>query len=680
MKIGTYYYPEQWPRDEWERDFDLMAKMGLQIVHMGEFAWFDLEPSPGEFNFGWLDDCCRMAVERDMDIILCTPTAAPPIWASEQDRGVLPIDKAGRPYEHGGRRHYNPLSPGYREATQRIVQALADHYGDHERVIGWQIDNEFSTTLHGGVGGFDQSEVTRRAFQDWLRRKYEGDIAKLNAAWGNQFWTQHYRDFGEIYLPPSRERQHGNPHHLLDASRFWGWAHADYCKLQADILRPKIGERFITHNFMPFHPDCDPADFDTSLDLWAWDTYPADAMGGPYEDEVFRLPHPARDEFIHEQMNAYNGRHALLEVQPGQINWSGFPVRIYPGAVRLWLWNAFVHGAEMCTVYRFKQPRFHCEMHHHGLVELDGETPSPGGRQFEQVAGEIEDLKAALPKMFDEYAPMRRDGDAEVAVLFDFDQHWLYLSQPQANAWDYPGLATQWFAAFNRLGQDAAVLHVPKDRSPLQISEGTKVLVVPALQMIDDGVLESLQAFAERGGHLILTCRTGHKDRTGQYFKVREGGKIAPLIGATIEAYDSMPRGNHGVVQLDGEDADHRWHVWADQLQPEAGTRTLATYADQFYEGAVAVTQRDLGEGTVTYCGVYDEGSLTQSLARRVAMAAGLEAVELPEKVRLIRRGGVNVCLNHSLESYTVKAGENAKFVFGDRTVPPAGVSMWMDA
>src|SRR5882757_1611837 len=22
MKIGTYYYPEQWPREQWERDFD----------------------------------------------------------------------------------------------------------------------------------------------------------------------------------------------------------------------------------------------------------------------------------------------------------------------------------------------------------------------------------------------------------------------------------------------------------------------------------------------------------------------------------------------------------------------------------------------------------------------------------------------------------------------------------
>ena len=38
MKIGTYYYPEQWPAEQWERDFDHIASMGLKIVHMGEFA------------------------------------------------------------------------------------------------------------------------------------------------------------------------------------------------------------------------------------------------------------------------------------------------------------------------------------------------------------------------------------------------------------------------------------------------------------------------------------------------------------------------------------------------------------------------------------------------------------------------------------------------------------------
>src|SRR5947207_13090742 len=116
MKIGTYYYPEQWPRDQWERDFDHIASMGLQIVHMGEFAWFTMEPRPGEFHFDWLEQCVELAAKRKIDVILCTPTASPPIWLSRDFPETLPVDARGERARFGGRRHYSPTSPAMRQA------------------------------------------------------------------------------------------------------------------------------------------------------------------------------------------------------------------------------------------------------------------------------------------------------------------------------------------------------------------------------------------------------------------------------------------------------------------------------------------------------------------------------------------------------------------------------------
>src|SRR3954471_7166932 len=161
MKIGTYYYPEQWPREQWERDFDNIAKMGLRIVHMAEFAWYTMEPSPGEFEFDWLDECIDMAAERQMDVILCTPTAAPPIWLSQQHPETLPIEN-GLVKQFGGRRHYLPTPPALRAATTRIVTALADRFGDNDAVIGWQIDNEYGNTA------FSTNDHTHAAFRQWL--------------------------------------------------------------------------------------------------------------------------------------------------------------------------------------------------------------------------------------------------------------------------------------------------------------------------------------------------------------------------------------------------------------------------------------------------------------------------------------------------------------------------------
>ena len=55
MKIGVDYYPEQWDRNMWERDAELMAKTGVKAVRIGEFAWSRIEPQDGRFEFEWLD-------------------------------------------------------------------------------------------------------------------------------------------------------------------------------------------------------------------------------------------------------------------------------------------------------------------------------------------------------------------------------------------------------------------------------------------------------------------------------------------------------------------------------------------------------------------------------------------------------------------------------------------------
>ena len=42
--IGVYYYPEAWPESQWARDMARVRKLGMEFVHMGEFAWYFMEP------------------------------------------------------------------------------------------------------------------------------------------------------------------------------------------------------------------------------------------------------------------------------------------------------------------------------------------------------------------------------------------------------------------------------------------------------------------------------------------------------------------------------------------------------------------------------------------------------------------------------------------------------------
>jgi len=664
MKIGAYYYPEQWPQDQWERDFDRMAAIGLQIVHMSEFAWFSLEPHANEFRFEWLDRCVEMARRRHMQVILCTPTAAPPVWLIDEHPEILPRDEHGTPFRFGGRRHYSPTAPAMLEASIRIVTAMAQHFAERENVIGWQIDNELGSPR---PGKFDQNEHAHVAFRRWLQQKY-GTIENLNRAWGNQFWNTYYTTFGQILLAPSSDAGYGNPHHVLDSSRFWSRAHADFATLQANILKQHVGSRFITTNFMPFYPDIDPGDVADDLSLMSWDSYPVTGREANPQDDHFRIADPAAIGFVHDQMASYGKPWALMELQPGHVNWSGYPVMPYPGAIRLWIWTALAHGAEFVTTYRFRQPRFGIEMFHDGLVETDGVTPSsPGGLQFTQVIDELKRIDHARWKSDAALIDSKRT----IGLLFDFEQLWWFNTLPQAKRWIQPRFLQLWYAAVTRLGLEVKILH-PQRAWPAEL----KFIVAPGLQMVDDDDVRKLHEFADRGGHLVLTCRTALMDRTGQMFEGKVAQPILDLIGGEIEAYDSLPPEKWANVELDGK--LHRWGVWGDLMYAAPDAKVLAKYADQFYAGAAAVIQcRRSNGGAVTYCGVHGEQSLTDALMEKLAAQAGLTTTPLPSRVQLMRRGPYRVLLNYQDTVFNAPAPRGARFVVGSRRVDPAGVAIW---
>lgn len=69
MYIGADYYPEHWPRDRWETDADLMQKAGFNVVRMAEFAWVNMEPEEGRFEFGWLDQALDILGKRGIKSI-----------------------------------------------------------------------------------------------------------------------------------------------------------------------------------------------------------------------------------------------------------------------------------------------------------------------------------------------------------------------------------------------------------------------------------------------------------------------------------------------------------------------------------------------------------------------------------------------------------------------------------
>src|SRR4051794_24853123 len=253
--IGVYYYPEAWPESQWSRDMANIRKLGMEFVHMGEFAWYFMEPEEGKFNFGWLEKNVDLAAKNGMKVVLCTPSATPPIWLERKHPEILMVDAQGRTMDHGSREQADWSSPVYREYVTKIDTELAKRFGNDSRVWGWQIDNELS---HYGKH-FSYSPAATAKFRDWLREKY-GTVDKLNTAWGGAFWSMMYQSFDQINIPNTEALvADPSPHAVLDFRRWFAHEAADYLNMQASVLRRYSKNQWITTNFMAMHEDVDPS-------------------------------------------------------------------------------------------------------------------------------------------------------------------------------------------------------------------------------------------------------------------------------------------------------------------------------------------------------------------------------------------------------------------------------------
>ncbi|HPG38188.1 MAG TPA: beta-galactosidase [bacterium] len=660
MKIGVYYYPEHWDESQWERDLANIAKLGFEFIHMAEFAWPFMEPQEGKFTFDWLDKAIDLAGKQGLKVILCTPTPCPPAWLAEKHPEIFYEDINYRIREHGSRGNYSTSSDLFRDYTQKIVSEMARRYGNDARVWGWQLDNEPGAPM-------DYSDKAQEKFRLWLKEKY-GTIQALNDAWGNRFWGVLYDNFEQIRIPVPNILYGLSPHARLDYARFNADQMANFLDFQAEVLRQYISNKqWITTNYISNSTQADQRRTE-KLDFIAYTIYPV-GNGDFSSPEQFRLGWLDGIAFANDFYRSIDGVTGVMELQPGQVNWARVNPQPQPGAVRMWLWHAFAGDCSFACTYRYRQPLYGSEQYHYGIVGTDGVTPLPGGLEYSRVTGEMRQLRKAYnPKAKLPAAYQSR----RTAILWSHDNFWDIDLQPRTSEW------STWNHVFKYM-EIAKSFGAPVD----WIAEDTDFnaypfLIVPAYQLIDQGLVAKWQEYAKQGGNLIITCRTGHKDRNGHLFAGKWAEPILDLIGAQIEFYDLLPGSAHATVKMQG--LEYKWHVWGDVLLPEPGTETLAIYADQFYAGKTAVVSRKLGKGTVTYIGIdTDDGALEKAVLQKIYNNAGVPVQNYPAGVYVEWRDGFWVAVNYSAQPYTLDIPANAKIMLGEKLLPSPGVTVWME-
>ncbi|WP_199541588.1 beta-galactosidase [Paraburkholderia kururiensis] len=664
MRLGVCYYPEHWPESMWEDDARRMKALGISQVRIAEFAWSRMEPSPGEYDWGWLDRAVDVLGNAGLQVVMCTPTATPPKWLIDRHPDILPVGADGRVRGFGSRRHYDFSSPSYYEASQRICTAVAERYGKHPAVAYWQTDNEFG--CHQTVVSYSPAAVAR--FREWLRARY-GTVDALNRAWGTVFWSMEYRSFDEIDAPIGTVTE-AHPSHRLDYRRFASDEVARYNRMQVEIIRAHSPGRPVAHNFMQLFTEFDHYKVAADLDVATWDSYPLGALeelwfAPELKARWLRTGHPDFASFNHD---VYRGMSKLpfwvMEQQPGPVNWAQWNPAPLPGMVRLWSWEAFAHGAGCVSYFRWRQAPFAQEQMHAGLNTPDNRLDL-GGNEATQVAADIR-------RVLDEHADATHNVQADVALVFDYEAKWLFEVQPQGADFHYPRFAFEYYSALRSLGLDVDIVpaHAPLD--------GYKLVVVPPLPVVPDDFADRL---ARSGAQVVLGPRTGSKTRDLQIPSNLPPGALADLLSARVWRVESL-RPNVDVPVVSSHAAagakpfagvGRHWRdlidTGTDGERYVSGAEVRATFGD----GHPAWVRR----GRVNYLASLFDDALTAHVFAQIAGESGLNVTAPGESVRVSRRGGLTYVFNYGEATHTVDGVDASAFVLGSRDVEPQGVAAY---
>ncbi|HEX7103744.1 MAG TPA: beta-galactosidase [Nitrolancea sp.] len=607
--LGVCYYPEHWPVDRWETYARQMHELGLTYVRIAEFAWSRIEPREGEFAWGWLDRAIETLADAGLKIVLCTPTAAPPAWLARTHPEILSVDAEDRRRDHGGRRHYDFSSLVYREHSRRITRAIASRYGTHPAVVGWQTDNELSEHQ-------SYSAEALLAFREWLGEQY-ADIERLNDAWGTVFWSQEYGSFDEITFP-NLVVEAPNPSQQLDFMRFSSEQLVRFQEEQVAILRECSPGRWVTHNFMRLQPDFDHYRAAQCLDFVSWDNYPTGGvelfdLSDDIKRRFARTGHPDLIAVNHDLYRGLLGGRSfwVMEQQCGQINWTVTNPLPSPGAVALWTAQAWGHGANVVSYFRWRAATMAQELMHSGLLRHD-ETLDRGGEEVQALnLGNLPNEPITTP----------------VVLLHDYESLWAYDLQPHNVAASYWRQFLLFYSAMRSLGVDVDIRHPDSDLS------GYRLIVAPALQLMPNSRAAHLAKYARSAG-VIFGPRTAYRTRSGRVHEDSQPGPLRDLTGYELLNFDGIPNGT--TVEIRG----YRAKTWAESYRPTTGKATH-WYTDGPLAGSAAVIQHD----NVTSIGAWSEPLITD-LLQAALTRLGIPSQRLPEGVRVSRRGQYELWTN----------------------------------
>jgi beta-galactosidase len=624
LLFGAAYYHEYQPAPRLDTDMDLMADAGFSVIRVGESVWTTWEPEEGQFDLEWLAPVLDGAHQRDIGVVLGTPTYAAPPWLARRYPEIAAETSTGQRMPWGGRQEIDYTHPAFKFHAGRVIRKIVSRYASHPAIIGYQVDNEPGMLLFHNEGVFQR-------FIDELRHTY-GTVKALNEAWGLVYWSHQLSTWADLWRPDGNWQ----PQYDLAWRTFQAKLTTEFIAWQADIVREYArDDQFVTTCIAYDRPTVDDANLTAALDVTAGNPYYAmqDALAVPITSVSPQgwTTSGAWTLFLSAD-RMYASKQApflITETNAGAIGGSSINFPAFDGQWRQAAWAFVARGAEMIEYWHWHTNHFGTETYWVGILPHDQQ---PG-----RVYAELSRLGAEFRQARSRVVGLRPD--AQIGLLYSARSKWGLAFQA---SFPKPGRTTvsslsdldqrsyhRIFEAFYRGTFDARVsarlIHdvqiVGPDGSrllePAEVAADLPVLIVAGLLVADDALLTWLRDYAAAGGHLLIGPRTAYGDQEGRARVEVKPAHLADGGGVRYQEFSNLNEALPVVAETDaillseGAAATD----WIDGLISD-GAKVIVGYDHPHFGRFPTVVSNKHGQGRITTVGTVPNAALAADLVR----------------------------------------------------------------
>jgi beta-galactosidase len=582
---GAAYYHEYMPYERLDKDIALMKAAGFTVVRMGESTWSLWEPEDGRFDYAWMDRVVEAMGNAGIKVILGTPTYSVPAWMAHQHPEILARrmngDSRGAPAAYGMRQNMDTDAPAYRFYAERLIRHLAAHYRDNPAVIGWQIDNE--TSSYGAA-----NDDVFIGFQHYLEKKF-GTPENLSKAWFLNYWGQNLHSWEDL---PTRDGAQSTGY-KLEWTRWSQHRVSEFLHWQAGLVRELARpDQFVTTDFAGvMHGDVNEEDVASTLDMPSTNIYHWGT-----QDQYNGWDQTLNADFSRALKG---GNFLVTETNAQTTDWSSsFQYPPYDGQLREDAYTHISNGANMVEYWHWSSIHANQETFWKGVLSHDLEP----NRVYAEASRTAHELQRIGPKL----ANLRFHN--EVAILWSRDSMNALGDMPFASnsQWsgggtkaDYGGLVRQFHRALYDLNVGADfVFPETADFSRY------KLLIVPALYIADDAILQRISDYVRRGGHVLMTFKSGFANENAAVRWTMAPGPLRAMLGLHYQEFSNLAQ----PLALKGDPwqagSENKVSYWAEFLECDTA-KPLASYDHPFFGRWPAITRNQFGAGEAVYEGTY---------------------------------------------------------------------------